>query len=104
MDLQKEKIKMIKNLRFFTLCFLIATVCFSIALGCGTPQTQAGDGKCILVHNGTKMIKGTQDDAQGFCRVMHLTKDIVYWSVAQKDTYFICEDFTNKIPKYGKLI
>ncbi len=66
--------------------------------------TYAGDGQCILIHNGTKMIKGNQDDAQGFCRVMHLSKDIVYWSVAQKDTYFVCEDFTEKIPKYGKLI
>ncbi len=63
-----------------------------------------GDGDCILLHNGTKMIKGQQDDSFGIARVMHLGKDVVYWSTTGENTYFICEDFVSQIPNYAKLI
>ncbi len=63
-----------------------------------------GEGDCILLHNGTKMIKGQQDDSFGIARVMHLGKDVVYWSTSGENTYFICEDFISQIPNYAKLI
>ncbi len=66
--------------------------------------TYAGDGNCILMHNGTQIVKGTQDDAFGLSRVMHVAKDVVYWSASGENTYFICEDFVSQIPNYAKLI
>ncbi len=64
----------------------------------------AGNSECILVHNGTKMIKGEQDDAFGISRVIHLSKAIIYWSTSGENTYFICEDYVSEIPNYSKLI
>ncbi len=66
--------------------------------------TYSGEGECILMHNGTQMIKGEQDDAFGFSRVMHLSKKVIYWSASGENTYFIAEDFVNEIPDYAKLI
>ncbi len=66
--------------------------------------TYAGDGNCILIHNGTEIVKGAQDDAFGISRVMHVAKDVAYWSASGENTYFICEDFVSQIPNYGKLI
>ncbi len=66
--------------------------------------TYSGDGNCILLHNGTKMITGKQDDTFGFSRVMRVSKDIAYWSSSGENTYFICEDFVSQIPNYAKLI
>ncbi len=64
----------------------------------------AGEGDCIMIHNGTKMIKGNQDDAFGFSRVMHVANDVIYWTASGENTYFICEDFISQIPNYAKLI
>ncbi len=66
--------------------------------------TYAGEGDCILVHNGTQIIKGTQDDAFGIARVIHVANDAIYWSAFGENTYFVCEDFINQAPNYGKLI
>ncbi len=66
--------------------------------------TYAGDGKCIMIHNGTQLIKGTQDDVFGFGRVMHLSKDAIYWTASGENSYFINEDFTPNIPNYSKFI
>ncbi len=67
--------------------------------------TYLGDGNLILIHNGTKMIKGTQDDVFGFSREFCVSKDVVYWSSTTSDnTYFISEDFTSQIPSYAKFI
>ncbi len=66
--------------------------------------TYSGEGDCILIHNGTKMIKGSQDDAFGFSRVMRVSLDVVFWSASGENTYFICEDFTSQIPNYAKLL
>ncbi len=66
--------------------------------------TYVGEGDCILIHNGTKIIKGTQDDAFGFSRVMRVSKNMLYWSSDGENTYFICESYLNKIPNYGKFI
>ncbi len=67
--------------------------------------TYLGDGSLILIHNGTKMIKGSQDDVFGFSRVFCVSKDMVFWSAPTSDnTYFILEDFTSQIPSYAKFI
>ncbi len=66
--------------------------------------TYAGQGECILVHNGTKIIKGEQDDAFGIKWVIHLSKNIIYWSNSGENTYFILEDYISEIPNYAKLI
>ncbi len=66
--------------------------------------TYGGEGNCILMHNGTQIVKGEQDDAFGISRVMHVGKDVVYWSADGQNTYYICEDFTEQIPNYAKLI
>ncbi len=66
--------------------------------------TYSGEGNCILVHNGTKMIKGEQDDAFGISRVMHVGKDVMFWSASGENTYYICEDYTAQIPDYAKLV
>ncbi len=64
----------------------------------------SGEGSCVLMHNGTKMIKGEQDDAFGFSRVFQLNKDIIYWSASGENAYFVCEDYVNQLPNYAKLI
>ncbi len=66
--------------------------------------TYIGEGSCVLIHNGTKMIKGEQDDAFGIARVMKLAKDVIYWSASGENTYYINEDFIAHIPNYAKLI
>ena len=66
--------------------------------------TYAGEGECIMIHNGTKMLVGEQDEALGIGRVMHVSKDAIYWSSSGSNSYFVCEDFTNKIPNYAKII
>ncbi len=63
-----------------------------------------GEGDCILLHNGTHMIKGTQDDVFGICRVMHVNKDVIYWSASGENSYYISEDFIDQIPYYAEMI
>ncbi len=63
-----------------------------------------GDGECVMMHNGTEMVKGTQDDAFGINRVMHVSPDVIYWSTSSDNVYFIREDLTEQIPNYAKLI
>lgn len=63
----------------------------------------AGEGDCILVHNGTDILKGAQDDAFGFGRVMHLSNSVVYWTASGENTYYVCEDFISKLTNYGSL-
>lgn len=66
--------------------------------------TYGGEGDCIMIHNGTKMIVGEQDSALGIGRVMHVSKDVVYWSASGSNSYFVNEDFIDQIENYAKII
>ncbi len=66
--------------------------------------TYNGEGECVLIHNGTQMIIGEQDDAFGIARIMHVGKDVIYWSVSGENTYYLSEEYVDNIPYYAKLI
>ncbi len=60
----------------------------------------AGEGNFVLLHNGTQMITGKQDDVFGFGRTMRTTKCAMYWD----DMYYVCEDCVNAIPNYAQFV
>ncbi len=63
--------------------------------------TYAGEDKFILLHNGTEIVTGVSDGITGFGRIMHTTKDVMYWD---DNMFFICEDAVDKIPNYNKFV
>ncbi len=66
--------------------------------------TYAGESEYILIHNGTQMLKGTQDEANGFGRVMHVSSNVIYWSSSGENSYFINEDYVGQIEQYGMIV